>query len=212
MSDIVEGKERFEKIQMQDADVGYVRKLELGQSHEVIMRRLIDETPWRSEKITLWGKVHVQPRLMAWFGDVGAQYSYSQIKLDPLAWTETLTVIKERVEAVAGTIFNSVLINYYRDHRDSMGQHSDDEPELGSRPIIASLSLGEERILRFKHKSLAGVKAVEVPLGSGSVLLMRGETQRFWKHGINKLSRPCGPRVNLTFRRILINSSSTPSG
>ena len=101
------------------------------------------------------------------------------------------------------TDFNSVLLNYYRDHRDSMGMHSDDEPELGERPILASLSLGEERTFILKHKRDKALKPVRLKLASGSLLLMKGDTQRYWKHGIDKETRPCGPRVNLTFRRIL---------
>jgi len=97
-----------------------------------------------------------------------------------------------------------VLFNYYRNHRDSMGMHSDDEPELGERPILASLSLGEERTFILKHKREKDSKPVRLKLASGSLLLMKGDTQRCWKHGIDKESRPCGPRINLTFRRILI--------
>jgi alkylated DNA repair dioxygenase AlkB len=95
-----------------------------------------------------------------------------------------------------------VLLKYYRDNKDSMGFHSDDEPELGERPVIASLSLGEERTFILKHKTLKAIPAVRLRLVSGSVLLMRGDTQRHWKHGIPKESRRCGPRVNLTFRHI----------
>ena len=116
---------------------------------------------------------------------------------------QALLDIKSRVEAVAGTDFNSVLLNYYRNHRDSMGLHSDDEPELGARPILASLSLGEERTFILKHKRDKALKPVRLKLASGSLLLMKGDTQRYWKHGIDKETRPCGPRVNLTFRRIL---------
>ena len=99
--------------------------------------------------------------------------------------------------------FNSVLLNYYRDNRDSMGFHSDDEPELGERPVIASVSLGEERTLVLKHQLNKLAKPVRLRLASGSVLLMKGETQRYWKHGVAKKTRACGPRINLTFRRIL---------
>ena len=110
--------------------------------------------------------------------------------------------IKNRVEAIAGTEFNSVLLNFYRHHRDSIGLHSDDEPELGRQPIIASLSLGEERTFVLKHKTRKDLKSVRLKLASGSLLLMKGETQRYWKHGIEKEKHPCGPRINLTFRRI----------
>jgi alkylated DNA repair dioxygenase AlkB len=111
--------------------------------------------------------------------------------------------IKRRVELVAGVAFNSSLLNYYRDNRDSMGFHSDDERELGKRPIIASLRLSEERIFVLKHKTDRTVKSVRLKLASGSLLLMKGDTQHNWKHGIEKERRDCGPRVNLTFRRIL---------
>jgi alkylated DNA repair dioxygenase AlkB len=106
------------------------------------------------------------------------------------------------MESIAEARFNSVLLNYYRDQRDSMGFHSDDEPELGDRPVIASLSLGEERTFVFKHRKVKTLKPVRLKLASGSLLLMKGETQSYWKHGIDKESRRCGPRVNLTFRSI----------
>lgn len=104
--------------------------------------------------------------------------------------------------------FNSVLLNYYRDNRDSMGLHSDDEPELGPRPTIASVSLGEERTLVFKHKTSQELAPVRLRLAAGSLLVMKGDTQRNWKHGINKEDRHCGPRVNLTFRRIVSKSAA----
>jgi len=103
---------------------------------------------------------------------------------------------------VCGEAFNSVLLNFYRDERDSMGLHSDDEPELGPRPVIASLSLGEARTFTFKHRKLVDHPLVKIPLESGSLLLMKGDTQRNWKHGISKSSKPLGRRVNLTFRQI----------
>lgn len=167
------------------------------------MRRLIDEIRWRAENIVVWGKTYPQPRLIAWYGDAGMIYTYSGICLTPLPWTEILLVLKSRVEAAAHADFNSVLLNYYRDHRDSMGLHSDDEPELGKRPILASLSLGEERTFILKHKRENALKPVRLKLASGSLLLMKGDTQHYWKHGIHKENRPCGPRVNLTFRRII---------
>ena len=187
---------------MQDAEVYYLRHLPLGETSHIVMHRLIDEVSWRAENIVVWGRTYPQPRLIAWYGDMGRNYAYSGINLSPLAWTRVLLDIKSRVKAAARTNFNSVLLNYYRDHRDSMGLHSDDEPELGERPILASLSLGEERTFILKHKSEKALKPVRLKLASGSLLLMKGETQRHWKHGIDKETRPCGPRVNLTFRRI----------
>jgi alkylated DNA repair dioxygenase AlkB len=192
----------LEPIPMQDAEVYYMGHLPLAETPDNVMRRLIDEIPWRAESIVVWSRTYPQPRLIAWYGDVGKDYTYSGIRLTPLAWTQILLDLKSRVEAVARADFNSVLLNYYRDQRDSMGLHSDDEPELGERPILASLSLGEERTFILKHKRDKTLKPVRLKLGSGSLLLMKGDTQRYWKHGIDKETHPCGPRVNLTFRRI----------
>jgi alkylated DNA repair dioxygenase AlkB len=166
------------------------------------LRELIEQIPWRAETINLFGKEYQQPRLAAWFGDPDARYTYSGLSLNPLPWTDLLSRLRARVEALAGAPFNSVLLNYYRDQRDSMGMHSDDEPELGSNPIIASVSLGEQRTFVMKHKFRKELKPVHLPLDHGSLLLMKGATQHHWKHGVNKVTHPCGPRVNLTFRRI----------
>ncbi|HXV79955.1 MAG TPA: alpha-ketoglutarate-dependent dioxygenase AlkB [Candidatus Binatia bacterium] len=201
-ADLFAPRVELESIPLQDAEVYYLRRLSLGEMPDRVMRRLIDEVPWRAENIVVWGRTYPQPRLIAWYGDTGMVYTYSGIQLAPLSWTPVLLDLKSRVEAVAGTNFNSVLLNYYRDHRDSMGLHSDDEPELGERPILASLSLGEERTFILKHKRNKSLKPVRLKLVSGSLLLMKGDTQRYWKHGINKETRPCGSRVNLTFRRI----------
>ena len=201
-ADLLGATEKLERIPMQDAEVYYQRQLSLAEPGHAVMRYLIDEVPWRAETIVMWGKTFLQPRLIAWYGDPGKNYTYSGIRLDPLPWTQTLLDIKRSIETVAGNHFNSVLLNYYRDHRDSMGLHSDDEPELGERPIIASFSLGEERTIIFKHKTNRDMKPVRLRLASGSLLLMKGQTQRHWKHGINKETYPYGPRVNLTFRRV----------
>lgn len=190
-------------IEMSDADVLYWQRVALPVNDASLLERLVHEVAWRQEEITLWGKRHLQPRLTAWYGDSQSVYSYSGIRLQPLPWSDLLLDLKQRVEALALCSFNSVLLNYYRNERDSMGMHSDDEPELGVNPIIASLSVGEERMLVFKHKRRKDLAPVRVPLASGSVLLMRGATQHHWKHGIDKQSRPCKPRINLTFRRIL---------
>jgi alkylated DNA repair dioxygenase AlkB len=150
----------------------------------------------------MWGQCFPLPRLTAWYGDPGTHYTYSGIQLNALPWTAPLLELKNRVETVVETAFNSVLLNYYRDQRDSVGFHSDDEWELGDQPIIASVSVGEVRPFLLKHKTRPDLKPVRLNLASGSLLLMRGETQRHWRHGVNKEQCPCGPRVNLTFRRI----------
>jgi alkylated DNA repair dioxygenase AlkB len=202
-SDLFAASARLERVRMPDADVFYLDRLVPAGSDTKILRRLIAEIAWRSEEVVMWGRKLPQPRLTAWYGDADASYAYSGIQLHPLPWTPILLDIKARVEETVGSTFNSVLINYYRDNRDSIGFHSDDEPELGEQPVIASLSLGEERMFILKHKRLKLVGPVYVRLASGSLLLMKGDTQRCWRHGILKESRSCGPRINLTFRRII---------
>ncbi len=210
MSGLFETKDRLETIPIPDGEIHYASELDLGHATDTVLRQLIAEIPWRQENIVVWGKLYSQPRLIAWYGDRDSSYTYSGITLEPLPWTELLHEIRKRVETVTAASFNSVLLNYYRDNRDSMGFHSDDEPELGERPVIASISLGEERTLVLKHKVNKAAKPVRLRLTSGSLLLMKGETQRYWKHGILKETRPCGPRINLTFRRIV--SRCAPPG
>jgi alkylated DNA repair dioxygenase AlkB len=210
MNDLFASSAILTRLPMEDADVSHAEYLEIGASTEVTLQRLITEIPWRSESVVLWGKKYQQPRLIAWYGDVGTNYTYSGITLSPLPWTQNLRDIKRSVEELAGATFNSVLANYYRNNRDSMGFHSDDEPELGHSPTIASVSFGETRTFVMRHKFRRDVSAVKLKLGSGGVLLMKGATQTCWEHGIPKQTRPCGPRVNLTFRRILQASQNRP--
>ena len=201
--DLFSATPHLERFAIEDADISFARSVVLPAPPDELLQDLITTTRWRSESVTVWGKVHLQPRLIAWYGDDGHQYSYSGIALNPLPWTRSLESIRDVVAGISNEAFNSVLLNYYRNHRDSMGFHSDDEPELGATPIIASLSLGATRTFVLKHKTRADLKPVRIDLPSGSLLLMKGRTQRFWKHGIDKQTKPCGPRINLTFRRIL---------
>lgn len=196
----------LQPVPLPDADLSYAVAPSLGRTPAMLLELLYEQTDWRQEDIVVWGKTHRQPRLHAWYGDPGSHYTYSGIALQPLPWTPLLLDLKDRLEALSGTAFNSVLLNYYRDQNDSMGMHSDDEPELGPAPVIASLSLGEVRKLIFRHRYRRDLEALHLPLAPGSVLLMRGSTQRCWKHGINKQKKPCGPRLNLTFRRVLASA------
>jgi len=195
----------IEQLPIADADVSLYHQVELGQCYDELLRELIDSTTWQQKEITLFGKSHQQPRLSAWYGNNESVYTYSGITLQPRPWNQTLLNLKARVESTVAQDFNSVLLNYYRDHRDGMGMHSDDESELGKRPVIASLSLGEERTLLFRHRYRKDLGTLKLPLPSGSLLVMKGDTQSHWKHGIAKQNHPCGPRVNLTFRTILKN-------
>ncbi len=184
---------------LEDGALAFLARLPLAQDGAHIMAQLIAHTHWRCETITVWGKRHPQPRLTAWMGD--AAYRYSGITLAPAPFSPLVQTLRQAVEAASGQRFNSVLLNYYRDGRDSMGMHSDDEPELGARPVIASLSFGATRSFVLKHKTSG--RTVKIDLGDGNLLIMFEETQKNWLHGIPKLSRPCGPRLNLTFRNII---------
>ncbi|MGL5074228.1 MAG: alpha-ketoglutarate-dependent dioxygenase AlkB family protein [Waterburya sp.] len=163
---------------------------------------LFNSLNWRQEKIKFFGKEINIPRLTAWYGDEGKSYQYSGIKMNPNPWTPSLIVIKSEVETVLKLKFNSVLINLYRQGQDSMGWHSDDERELGQNPTIASVSFGATRRFQLRHKSNKTLNTLEVALTHGSLLLMRGKTQHFWKHQIPKTSKTLTPRINLTFRAI----------
>ena len=201
MQDLLTPVDR-QAIALPDADMTLWPQTDLGIPTEELLDHLIETVPWRQDSITLYGKSHPQPRLSAWYGDLA--YRYSGLTLQPLPWTSQLLEIKDQVEQLTGHEFNSVLLNYYRDQNDSMGMHSDDEKELGQEPAIASLSLGEERVFCLKHKTRRDLQTFKLPLPDSSLLLMRGPTQRHWRHGINKSKRFLGPRINLTFRYILL--------
>ena len=186
-------------IPIDDGALALLASLPLSLSNADVFARLLAETPWREESVFLYGKRHLQPRLTAWYGD--ASYTYSGLRLEPLPWSALLLDIRAAVEAACGHRFNSVLLNRYRNGRDSMGMHSDDEPELGSDPVIASLSYGATRTLILRHKRHK--HTLKLPLTDGSLLLMAGSTQQAWLHGINKSARPLGERINLTFRYIV---------
>jgi alkylated DNA repair dioxygenase AlkB len=197
----------YESLPLIDADLSLWHRVDLGRDRAKLLHALITQCLWRQERIRVYGKSCLQPRLSAWYGD--AAYGYSGIRLQPKPWTACLQSIRGRVEALTGHRFNSVLLNYYRDQHDRMGLHSDDEPELGARPVIASLSLGETRDFLLQHKTRKNLKRVRIPLPCGSLLLMRGETQQHWRHGIEREKTPCGPRLNLTFRLVVDGRSIT---
>jgi len=201
MGDLFDAGEK-ETLPVADAELILWRRVEFGNDNG-LLSQLIEETTWRLEQIKVRGKTYPQPRLVAWYGDNEVSYSYSGITMKALTWTPALLAIKAKVDKLCGYTFNSVLLNYYRDHRDSMGFHADDEPELGPAPIIASVTFGEVRTLVLKHKRRKDVKDVKIPLESGSLLLMKGATQANWRHGIPRQTKACGPRINLTFRTIL---------
>lgn len=184
-----------------DAEIIYYPHFFDKEEADAIFVQLKEEIPWQQDNIQVFGKIHPQPRLTALFGNEGKAYSYSNIKMQPHTWNPILQKIKSKVESVSDTNFTTVLLNLYRDGKDSNGWHADNEKELGKNPIIASVSFGAERVFQLKHHSILGLKQ-NILLEHGSLLIMKGTTQHFWKHQIPKTSKPIGERINLTFRII----------
>ena len=189
-------------LPLADGDARVIQAFLARAQSAAYLAELIERVDWQQHTIRIGGRSVDSPRLSAWFGDPGAHYGYSGLSLAPSPWLPVLLELKERVEAACNAPFNSVLLNLYRDGADSMGWHSDDEPELGPRPTIASISLGATRRFRMRHRRRRGLEPVAIDLEDGSLLIMKGETQRYWKHQIPKTRRAVGPRVNLTFREI----------
>lgn len=188
-----------EVLPLPDAEVLLYRQFFTPAESDTLLSDLENEIAWTQESIRVPGRQVPLPRLTAWYGDEGAVYRWSGIVQQPLPWTYTLLAIKGRVEAETQAKFNSVLLNLYRGAQDSVSWHSDDEPGLG--PVIASVSFGAVRRFQFKH--LANPKLrLSIDLAHGSLLVMRGETQRHWKHRVPKASAPVKARINLTFRAI----------
>ncbi|MBW4504892.1 MAG: alpha-ketoglutarate-dependent dioxygenase AlkB [Scytonema hyalinum WJT4-NPBG1] len=185
-----------------DGEVIIYRSFFNGLESNQLFKELFDSINWRQDKMKIFGKEVDLPRLTAWYGDGGKSYTYSGITMNPDAWTPILLLIKERIEEVVQEKFNSVLINLYRNGKDYVSWHSDDEPELGINPIIASVSFGQTRRFQLKHKLNKDLEKVEITLTDGSLLLMKGSTQHFWHHQIPKTSKQLKERINLTFRVI----------
>jgi len=174
----------------------------LGEERALaLLEQLRRHTPWQQQSIHMYGKVLQTPRLTAWYGDKGSSYTFSGTRFDPLPWTPELAQLRQEIAGFTGMPFNSVLLNYYRDGNDSVAWHSDDEPELGDQPHIASLSLGQARRFDFRHRQDHRRKH-SLQLTNGSLLLMKGDLQHSWEHRIPKSARPMAPRINLTFRMI----------
>ena len=170
-----------------------------------VLERLWRELDWSQKEIKLFGRRLLQPRLVAWYGDPEAVYSYSGLTLEPLPWHPLLLQLRERIQLFCGHRFNSVLANAYRDGRDSMGWHSDDERELGCNPVIASLSLGAtRRFLLRPRQAEPGVRRESLALAPehGSLLLMQGESQQRFQHALPRSRQAVGLRINLTYRLV----------
>jgi alkylated DNA repair dioxygenase AlkB len=203
MPDLFDAEVGLERIVLPDGDMRFQKGFLGTRAAEQLFDELYRDVPWRDEQITVWGKRHLQPRRVAWFGDSDARYAYSGLQMQVNPWTPTLLGLKGLVEEACGESFNSVLLNLYRNQNDRMGWHSDNEPELGAKPTIASVSLGASRMFQMKHKIRKDVGLKSFELTSGSLLVMAGATQKYWLHSIRKESKHVDSRINLTFRKII---------
>ncbi len=186
-------------IEIRDAGkILYDLSLFSSREADSIFAYLLDEIPWKQELI----RGFPLPRLNAWYSDPGIRYEYSGIVQEGGTWTERLLQIKERVESCAGAMFNSMLLNRYRDGNDSIGFHTDAEPELGIDPVVATVSFGSPREFVLKHRKKKKERKI-YRLAHGSCLVMAGASQHHWLHGIPKTKKPVGERVSLTFRKII---------
>ena len=166
-----------------------------------LLKKFISKLPWESMIIKMFGKDTKIPRLQCWIGDEGCEYKYSGKQLNRQIWSPDLMMIRKKIYEKLKIDFNSVLANYYRDGKDSMGWHSDDEKELGPDPTIASISFGSERDLVFRNKITK--ETIAIPQTNGCLILIDGKTQKNWQHSIKKTQKVIGPRINLTFRNII---------
>ncbi|MDO6564104.1 alpha-ketoglutarate-dependent dioxygenase AlkB [Amphritea sp. 1_MG-2023] len=174
-----------------------------SQSAQQLYQTLVNELHWQQPNIRMFGKQVSIPRLQCFQGEPGIRYRYSGLTLQTEPWHPCINEIRQRIEAFSQQPFNSVLINYYRNGQDSMGWHSDDEAELGTNPVIASVSLGQVRRFLLRHRYDNTITRQEHLLNNGSLLIMASQLQHYWHHSVPKTNRPLEGRINLTFRHTL---------
>jgi alkylated DNA repair dioxygenase AlkB len=220
----------FEKnrlITLPDAELLFIENFYTPSVSDAFLAQLSAELAWKQGEIVIFGKKIAEPRLTAWYGDAGKNYTYSGKLQEPLTWDNDLILIKNDVEKIiknelfnsinkeinsvnkelinpinSDFTFNSVLCNYYRNGQDSMGFHADNEKELGLNPVIASVNFGESRRFVFRRRDDKTIKH-ELVLTHGSLLVMSGAMQHHWVHAVPKEPKKTKPRINLTFRHII---------
>lgn len=184
-----------------DGEVYYIRNFISESKQLYFLKALTENISWQHDELLMFGKTITTKRKVAWYADSGIHYTYSKKTKVGLPWIKELVEIKLLIEKELNQKFNSCLLNLYHDGDEGMGWHSDDEKELGVNPFIASLSFGDTRKFIFKHKTTK--QLVSIFLESGSLLVMKNQTQHYWQHSIPKSKRSVFPRINLTFRWII---------
>ena len=190
----------FEPIKIQNGEYIYAPYFFNVSKADYYFEKLKSEIDWKQEEMIMYGKSIKFPRLTAWYGDNDKPYSFSGITLNPKPWTNELIEIKRKIETKCNAAFNSVLLNLYRNGKDSISWHTDAEKELGTNPVIASVNFGEARTFQLRHQTTK--QKIEIELSHGSLLIMQGELQHYWQHQVPKTSKEIGQRINLTFRVI----------
>ena len=192
---------KSEIFSLPDAELEYFPNFLNKEKADLLLQKLLKEVPWQQQNIKLFGKEIPQPRLTAFYAEQGISYTYSGLQLKPNSFSTELWELKQKTQELSGFDFNTCLANLYRHGNDSMGWHADDEKVLGKNPVIASISLGGIRRFQFKHKTNKDLKK-SIELQHGSLLIMKGSMQHFWKHQLPKTKKEVAPRINLTFRKI----------
>ena len=199
--DLFDNKNHTSPLQ-QYLEIEYIRDCFNNNESDALFDSLKKNIEWKQDFIKMFGKSHPIPRLTAWYGDEKKTYTYSGITMTSLPWTKELIAVKSKIEVYSKIKFNSVLLNFYRSGSDSVSWHSDDEKELGEEPIIGSVSFGGIRRFRLRNKE--DKKQIHTyELENGSLLLMKGKTQKYWEHEIPKTKKKVSGRINLTFRFII---------
>ncbi|HHJ35664.1 MAG TPA: alpha-ketoglutarate-dependent dioxygenase AlkB [Gammaproteobacteria bacterium] len=182
-----------------DGEASYFGSILSHRDTDYYLEHLLDSIRWENDQVLIYGKRIITKRKVAWYGDSDYAYTYSNVTKHALGWTRELTDLKDIVEDITDTDFNSCLLNLYHDGDEGVGWHSDDETALGENPIIASLTFGAERKFSLKHK--VNKQVVSLTLESGSLFVMKGKTQSNWVHCLPKMKGISTARINLTFRR-----------
>jgi len=195
-----ENIDAFETIKIQNGEYVYVSNFFSKEKSDYYLNTLLNEIDWKQEAMNMYGKSINFPRLTAWYGDNDKPYTFSGITLNPQKWNDVLLEIKKCIEPKTQANFNSVLLNLYRNGKDSISWHTDAEKELGINPVIASVNFGATRKFQLRHNKTKEI--VELLLTHGSLLIMQGELQHYWQHQVPKTNQAVKERINLTFRVI----------
>jgi len=195
-----EPRDTRETVKVQNGEYIYIPDFYNKNLSDQFLQSFKEKIHWKQESMNMYGRELMFPRLTAWYGDNNKPYSFSGITLQPHAWSDELLKIKNDIEPLCECIFNSVLLNRYRDGKDSISWHTDAEKELGLNPIIASVNFGVERTFQLRHMNTK--ERIDIVLKHGSLLIMKGELQHYWQHQIPKSKRVLDERINLTFRLI----------